>query len=81
MLGSHSNHVSDAVGSAQALADGDVTITKRDGTRVSVRASDASDDQLSTSNQAGSAIAKAAAINATSNLHGVTAQVGETGAV
>ena len=78
LLGSHSNHLSQGVGVGSALADGDITIVKNDGTRYSVRASHASDDQLSTVNQDGSAIAKAAAINATTDLHGVTAQVGET---
>ena len=60
------------------LANDDLVIIKNDGTEVAIRATDDADDELSTANQLGSAIAKASAINASAQLHGVTARVGET---
>ncbi len=53
-----------------ALSEGDLVLNGQ-----TVRASDAVDDTLSFSNQAASAIAKAAAINSSSVHHGVTAIV------
>ncbi len=59
-----------------AMAAGDVVLNG-----VEVRASRAVDDQLSTAGQAASAIAKAAAINASTDFHGVTAKPLPTEAV
>ncbi len=55
---------------SNALAAGDLFING-----ISIRASQAADDTFSTSFAAGSAIAKAAAINASTEFHGVTAKV------
>ena len=77
-LGTHSSFSSGAVDTTVALATGDVIVKKQDGQAFQIRATDVSDDQLSTANHAGSAIAKAAAINAGSQDHGVTAIVGAT---
>ncbi len=59
-----------ALGTASALANGDLTING-----VSVGPSSANDDTASTANKAASAIAKAAAINKVSSQTGVVAQV------
>jgi flagellin len=71
--GGLSGAVSDNVDTADALESGDVTING-----VAIGASKAADDSASTINADGSAIAKAAAINAASDLTGVTAQVNAT---
>ncbi len=59
-----------AVGSSTALGSGDLSING-----VAIRASSSSDDTASTSNAAASAIAKVAAINASSAETGVSAVV------
>jgi len=64
---------SGAAGSLKSLAAGDLTINGQ-----TIRASDAADDLLSSSDKAASAIAKVAAINAASAKTGVTATVGNT---
>jgi flagellin len=64
---------SDTAGSLKGLAAGDLTING-----VTVRASSAADDLLSSSDKASSAISKVAAINAASAQTGVTATVGNT---
>jgi len=66
-----------AVNTSLTTANGDLTLNV-DGTDVLIRGSDASDDTLSTSLKSGSAIAKAAAINAATQNTGVTALVEET---
>jgi flagellin len=71
--GGLSGVVSDNVDTTDALESGDVTING-----VAIGASKAADDSASTINADGSAIAKAAAINAASDLTGVTAQVNAT---
>jgi flagellin len=71
--GGLSGAVSDNVDTTDALESGDVTING-----VAIGASKAADDSASTINADGSAIAKAAAINAASDLTGVTAQVNAT---
>jgi flagellin len=71
-LGSRASLSSNAV-TTTALTTGDVLING-----VQVGASLATDDDLSHSNKAGSAIAKAAAINRVSDLTGVRATVEET---
>lgn len=76
-LGVHSRRTLDEV-SMTALETGDLMIVHRDGTTTAVRATSEGDDQLSTLHKERSAIAKAAAINASSALHGVKAYVGET---
>ena len=68
--------VSDNVDSAAALVAGDITING-----VSVGASRATSDTASTAEESGSAIAKAAAINAISNETGVTAEANATSVV
>ena len=75
-LGAYSVHTSSAVDTSVALQSGDLTIVNREGSTVEVRATSAGDDGLSTTNQSGSAIAKAAAINSSAELHGITATVG-----
>lgn len=62
-----------AVVSTQPLANGDVILNG-----VSIRATNAADDSLSTSLPTSSAIAKAAAINDSTDYHGVTAYVSPT---
>jgi flagellin len=57
---------------------GAMTITYSGDKTASVRATNAGDDQLSTSNKSFSAIAKAAAINSLAETTGVRAIVGET---
>ena len=74
--GQQGGAVSDNVTAATALASGDITING-----VSVGASKASDDTASTVTNAGSAIAKAAAINQISDQTGVTAEVNATSLV
>lgn len=78
-LGRHSTVTSlQAVNTHVTLADGDLTIVTHEGKSVSIFESNPEDDELSTANRAGSAIAKAATINRSAALHGVTAYVGET---
>ena len=78
-LGLHSRITSaGGVDSSTALANGDLTIVTQKGQEVAVRATSTVDDQKSSTNQDGSAIAKAAAINSGTRLHGVSAEVGET---
>jgi flagellin len=77
-LGAHSLYTSGAVDTATAINANDLTIVTREGDSVVVRASESSDDSVSTANQSGSAIAKAAAINSGTKDHGVTAQAGMT---
>lgn len=62
-----------AVVSTNALANGDVLLNG-----VSIRATNSADDSLSTSLPTASAIAKAAAINDSSDYHNVTAYVSPT---
>lgn len=66
------------VDSSRALLDAELTFVKADGTEVGIRATVEGDDQWSTHNKAGSALAKAAAINASTDLHGVSARAGAT---
>jgi flagellin len=68
----------DFVSVDDGLATGEFNITSRDGTNTDIRAAVAADDQLSTSRNINSAIAKAAAINSSSEFTGVRAIVGET---
>jgi len=70
--------VTSASGVSTTQALGALTFTQAGGTAVSIRASVDADDQLSTSNNANSAIAKAKAINDASAFSGVRAIVGET---
>jgi flagellin len=63
------------VEAATSLSTGQISITNRKGETYEVRATSDSDDQLSTQNNSASALAKAAAINSGTNLHGVTARV------
>jgi len=65
------------VDATRALEDGGLTIIA-DGQSTQIRASNENDDTVSTANNANSAIAKAAAINAASELTGVTALVEKT---
>ena len=75
--GKQGGSVSDNVNTAAGLAAGDITING-----VSVGASKASDDTASTlADNSGSAIAKAAAINAISDQTGVTAKANATSVV
>lgn len=62
-----------AVGNANAMSSGDLVLNG-----VNITGSSAADDTASTNNAASSAIAKAAAINKSSDLTGVTAVVDET---
>ena len=69
--------------SSTGMTAGDMTITYKNGNGVgtstaTVRATNAGDDSVSTTNNAASAIAKAAAINSLSETTGVRAIVGET---
>ena len=77
-LGAHSRHTSGAVDTTATLTTNDLTVVTRDGSSVAVRASAAGDDTVSTANNAGSAIAKAAAINSGTENHGITAYAGAT---
>jgi flagellin len=70
--------VTSASGVSTTQALGALTFTQAGGTAVSIRASVSADDQLSTSNNANSAIAKAKAINDAASFTGVRAIVGET---
>jgi flagellin len=70
-----------AVDTGAALGEGALSIITREGKQVFVRETTASDDELSTVDAEGSAIAKAAAINATTHLHGVTAVAQPTVAI
>ncbi len=69
-LGSSSTAGVSAVGSDNALANGDLTINN-----IAIEASSASDDTSSTDNAAASSIAKVEAINRKSDETGVTAYV------
>ena len=77
-LGSYSRDTTGDVDTTLALYTNDLNIIKSDGTSVAVRPTTADDDAVSTVNQEGSAIAKAAAINSGTEYHGVTAQVNAT---
>jgi flagellin len=77
-LGRHVLKTSQVGVNQEAFEAGDLTLSTLDGGTVSLRASLANDDQLSTSNNASSAISKAAAINDQSEFTGVDALVGET---
>jgi flagellin len=70
--------VTSATGVDTTTSLGTLSFTQADGTAVSIRASVDADDQLSTANNANSAIAKAKAINDASAFSGVRAIVGET---
>ncbi|UZE97564.1 flagellin N-terminal helical domain-containing protein [Alkalimarinus alittae] len=75
--GTQAGTISDNVDTGNALAAGDITING-----VSVGASKSTDDTASTlANNAGSAIAKAAAINKISDQTGVTAEANATSVV
>jgi flagellin len=63
---------------SEAFDTGDLAFIAAGGSSVDIRKSVAADDSLSTSNNAGSAIAKAKAINDASAFTGVRAIVGET---
>ena len=76
-LGVHSRRTLSEV-ELTALGDDDLVITGKSGVEVAIRATSAGDDRVSTEHKASSAIAKAAAINARSDLHGVRAYVGAT---
>ena len=77
-LGAHSLYTSGAVDTATALNTDDLTVVTQEGESIIVRASESSDDSVSTANQSGSAIAKAAAINSGTKDHGITARAGTT---
>jgi flagellin len=78
-LGHHSEVTSAThVNAHIPLQEGELSILTRDGVSVPIFESTEEDDELSTANRAGSAIAKASAINRSTHLHGVTAYVGET---
>lgn len=78
-LGRHSETSSaETVNTHVPLEDEDLTIITHEGVSIPIFESRAEDDELSTANRAGSAIAKAATINRSTHLHGVTATVGET---
>lgn len=78
-LGYHVMHTaSSPVNPSAAFGDDTLQIITADGVEVSIRGTSAVDDQVSFYNPEGSAIAKAAAINATTSLHGVTAIVAPT---
>jgi flagellin len=68
----------DFVSVDHALNANEFSITSRDGVNTSIRAASAADDQTSTSLNATSAIAKARAINSSTEFTGVRAIVGET---
>jgi len=70
--------VSSANGVSTTLSFGTLSFTPANGSSVAIRAAVAADDQLSTSNNANSAIAKAKAINDASAFSGVRAIVGDT---
>ncbi len=72
-IGRHAVATSATAVTSNALADGDLTVNG-----ITIRATQASDDQLSTSFATGSAIAKAAAINDLTNVHGVNAYANES---
>jgi len=65
-------------GVSTTLSFGSLSFTPANGSSVTIRAAVAADDQLSTSNNANSAIAKAKAINDASAFSGVRAIVGDT---
>ncbi|WP_428244254.1 flagellin [Gynuella sp.] len=71
-LGSSATAGVSAIGSSNAISNGDLTING-----VAVSASSASDDESSTYNKAASAISKVAAINDVSEQTGVSAVVNE----
>jgi flagellin len=68
----------DFVSVDHALNAGEFNITSSDGTNTNIRGAVAADDQLSTSLNGNSAIAKASAINSSSEFTGVRAIIGET---
>jgi len=70
--------VSSASGVNTTLSIGTLSFTPAGGSSVTIRSAVAADDQLSTSNNANSAIAKAKAINDASAFSGVRAIVGDT---
>jgi len=70
--------VSSASGVSTTLSFGTLSFTPANGSSVTIRSAVAADDQLSTSNNANSAIAKAKAINDASAFSGVRAIVGDT---
>jgi len=70
--------VSSANGVSTTSSFGTLSFTPANGSSVAIRAAVAADDQLSTANNANSAIAKAKAINDASAFSGVRAIVGDT---
>jgi flagellin len=68
----------DGVLTSEAFGTGDLSFVTSSGSTIDIRASIEDDDALSTSNKAGSAIAKAKAINDASAFSGVRAIVGES---
>jgi len=62
----------------EALLDGEITLTNKDGEQFSIRGTNAADDQISTANNEASAIAKAKVINEFSDETGLVAVVRET---
>jgi len=70
--------VSSASGVSTTISLGTLSFTPANGSSVTIRSAVAADDQLSTSNNANSAIAKAKAINDASAFSGVRAIVGDT---
>ena len=77
-LGRHSLRSSQVGVNQSALDEGDITLSTLDGGTVSLRASQESDDLISTSNRSSSAIAKAKVINNYTEETGVEALIEET---
>ena len=73
-----SYHYSQTGTNNEALIAGEITITDQNGKEYHVRSTADTDDQLSTTNNSASAIAKAKAINDHSNETGLFASVQET---
>ena len=65
----------EGVDASTSLSTGQLKITNREGEEIEVRATATSDDQISTAGNDASALAKAAAINSSTHLHGVSARV------
>ncbi|MAD61530.1 MAG: hypothetical protein CMH49_08475, partial [Myxococcales bacterium] len=77
-LGRHSLRSSQVGVNQTALDEGDITLSTLDGGTISLRASQESDDLISTSNRASSAISKAKVINGYTEQTGVEALIEHT---
>ena len=77
-LGRHSLRSSQVGVNQTALDEGDITLSTLDGGTVALRASQESDDLISTSNRASSAISKAKVINGYTEQTGVEALIEHT---